>query len=495
MKTLRYLFLFSVALTTSLLAEPNISGVWTVTSDIYNNKSVSKVRLKTEGEKVSGTLLVSGGQEVPVSGECHGTEITWGYRKDWEGNPLSLHYSGKISDDGKIIGSVEVKPMGVTGEFEAVKETAANSTAEVTAIPMASAAWSPSASPADSTDSDRRGLAHVANEKHQTTFYVGTIGNPDNLDELRALVPNEFNSITPENALKWVPLLKDGKLGRDGDVAYDFAGADKLVDFALKHGARVRGHTLVWGRFLPDEFLASVDARLSGAADRKEAARKLVRDHITAVMSHFHGRVKLWDVLNEPLSISAPKFEQTVWLKELGPDYIADVFQMAHAADPDAVLFLNEQFEDYSDARSGFFLKLLSDLVRRGVPIDGVGLQSHVISKPRDLGGLQKFLQKVQSLGVKFELTEIDARAKAFGDGPERLELQGKYLGELVRMAKSFPNCTGVTFWGWSDKHSWYDTMPYFKADAPNAPLLFDLKDQPKSAYREVLAALANAKN
>ena len=54
-------------------------------------------------------------------------------------------------------------------------------------------------------------------------------------------MPIEFNSITPENALKWPRLLREGRLGD-----YDFSTIDPLVDYAVENGVRVRGHGLVW---------------------------------------------------------------------------------------------------------------------------------------------------------------------------------------------------------------------------------------------------------
>lgn len=338
-----------------------------------------------------------------------------------------------------------------------------------------------------------RGLALTANEHRATPFYVGTIGDPARLAELDAVLPSDFNSVTPENATKWLPLHSNHRLGSTGEPVYDFTAADRLVDHCLQKGVRIRGHNLVWGRFLTDEFTKDVEARLQAAPDRKEAMRSLLRNHIRTVMHHFRGRIREWDVLNEPLAIFSPELDKTIWQQTLGDGYIAEVFRMAREADPDAVLVLNEQLERYDDAHAERLLTLLAELVRDRVPIDVLGLESHVTVKRPSGKELHRFLERVAQLGLRFELTEIDVRLRIFGDAADPYEAQGEYMAELVRTAASFPECRGVTFWGLSDRGTWLDEFFPFKYLKPNEPVLFDAEGVRKPAYWAVERALTNA--
>ncbi|HEY9155868.1 MAG TPA: endo-1,4-beta-xylanase [Opitutaceae bacterium] len=263
-----------------------------------------------------------------------------------------------------------------------------------------------------------------------------------------------------------------------------------MVDFCIAKGVRVRGHNLVWGRYLSEGFVADIEARLAGAADRREAMREILRAHISAVMTHFRGRVHEWDVLNEPLKIFQPELDDTLWHRTLGDDYIGEIFKMAHEVDPQAILYLNEQLDDYSNAHAERLLQLLGELVRAKVPINGLGLESHVvIRKPRP-EALKNFLRRVVAMGLTFELTELDVRLRAFGEAKNPYEAQGDYYGEIIRTAVSFPECRGITFWGMTDRNNWMDSMFPIKYLKPNEPDLFDLNGIRKPAYWAAARAL-----
>lgn len=327
------------------------------------------------------------------------------------------------------------------------------------------------------------GLAYIANVGRERTFYVGTIGVPERLNELDGLLPREFNSVTPENAMKWPALLRGGRLGRSGEPIYDFSAADRLVDFCLAKGVRVRGHNLVWGRYLSEEFVADIQARLATSANRQEAMREILRNHIRTVMTHFRGRIQEWDVLNEPLQIFGPKLDDTLWRRTLGDGYIGEVFKIAHEIDPQAILYLNEQFDDYSDAHAEKLLSLLEELVREKVPIHGLGLESHLVMRKPTPEALENYLRRVVALGLTFELTELDVRLRVFGQTTAPYEAQGDYFEAIIRAAMSFPQCRGITFWGISDKDTWMDSMFPIRFMKPNEPDLFDLNGVRKPAY------------
>ncbi len=325
-------------------------------------------------------------------------------------------------------------------------------------------------------------LAEAATAKG---FYIGAaIGNPS-MPSYANLVPKEYNSITPENATKWRQMLVDGKIGE-----YDFTQADAIVDYAVANGVRVRGHTLVWGKFSGRTYPKELDERIASAVDPAAELRQVMRDHITTVMTHFKGRIKVWDVVNEPMSMDGPYLDKHIYLNTLGKDYIAEAFQIAHEIDPSVQLFINEQFGNYTSEGVEVFFDLLKWLQEENVPIHGVGVQAHNIFKTHNLDEFRQFMNRVTELGLLFEVTEFDARIRLFDAAEDPYQAQADYITEYARICIENPNCIGFTFWGLSDAGTWFDYVPPFSSMLPNDPLLFDINLHAKPARAGIIEAL-----
>ena len=67
-----------------------------------------------------------------------------------------------------------------------------------------------------------------------------------------------------------------------------------------------------------------------------------MREHFTAVMGRYEGRVTSWDVVNEPFEDGSPLLRENIWHRTLGEDYVAEALRMAHDADPEAKLYIND---------------------------------------------------------------------------------------------------------------------------------------------------------
>ncbi len=325
-------------------------------------------------------------------------------------------------------------------------------------------------------------LVEIANRKG---FFIGAAVNKSDNPVFAQLVPREFNSITPENQTKWRQLLVDGKIGK-----YDFSEADAIVDYALKHGVRVRGHTLIWGKFSGHTYPKELDGTIAVADDPASELRKVMREHIETVMGHFKGRISTWDAVNEPLSMDGPYLDKNIFLNTLGRSYIAETFKIAHEVDPEATLFLNEQFGTYKGKHVEVFFELLEWLIEAGVPIYGVGIQAHNIFKTHDLDAFHQFIDRVAKLDLKVEVTEFDARIRLFDKFPDPYRAQGEYMAEYARICIENPACIGFTLWGLSDAGTWFDYVPPFSGMPPNDPLLFDTALRPKPAYSPMSKAL-----
>ena len=158
--------------------------------------------------------------------------------------------------------------------------------------------------------------------------------------------------------------------------------------------------------------------------------------------------------------------------------------------DQDCSLFLNEQIVDYDGPQGTAFLALLKGLVDRGVPIDGVGLQSHHINRVHDIDALKRYIRSIGQLGLKVEMTELDVRLRLFGKEQDPYQAQGDQFRKIVEVCLDDPACDGVTLWGLTDGANWMDSVPPFKWKSPNAPNVFDEEMRKKPAYFGIKEAL-----
>jgi endo-1,4-beta-xylanase len=199
------------------------------------------------------------------------------------------------------------------------------------------------------------------------TRYFGTAVRAAALrddERYAALTETEFSSITPEYAMLWSYTEKF-----QGEP--DYSDADNMVAWAASRGIKVRGFTLAWNKGLP--------AWLENGNFDKPTLTQILHDHITNEVSHFAGKVVSWDVVNEPLAGNAAgSLRNSIWLRTLGPDYIAQVLQWAHTADPAAKLYINETAVEGLTAKSDQLYALAKSLKARGIPLDGVGFEGHM---------------------------------------------------------------------------------------------------------------------
>src|SRR5262249_48286796 len=263
----------------------------------------------------------------------------------------------------------------------------------------------------------------------------------------------EFDYVTPEFEMKW------GQIERvRGQRTY--GPADAIVDFAAAHGMRVKGHALVWHGDSP-AWLESLQS---------DEARAALQDHVRPTLARYGGRLLAWDVVNEAIADDGSGLRITVYLRKLGPDYVAEAFRLAHDADPDALLFYNDYGGEGLGRKSDDVYALVRDLVGRGLPIAGVGLQMHLDAASRPpTADIARNMRRVAALGLLVNVSEMDVQiARLPGDRPARLEEQRRVYHDVVAACVAEPRCHAVTFWGFTDAHSWIDA--FF---GPDDPLLF----------------------
>jgi endo-1,4-beta-xylanase len=279
---------------------------------------------------------------------------------------------------------------------------------------------------------------------------------------LRDLFLRHFDQMTPENEMKWYAI-------HPGILTWDFRVPDEMVDWAIANGKAVRGHTLIYTKQNP--------AWVDQGAWTRETLLAVMRNHITRTMEHFKGRVHEWDVVNEAIDGSG-NWQDNVWLRVIGPDYVDYAFRYAREADPSVRLYYNDWGLDADNPHTSAVVSMVQGLRNRGVPIDGVGIQGHVTNRVRGSeASLADIMRRITSLGLNVAVTEMDVRADDGGN----LQTQADAYRDYAKACRQQPRCTSFTTWGIVDKYSWYSD------DNPGwVPLPFDNGYQPKPAWSEI---------
>lgn len=316
-------------------------------------------------------------------------------------------------------------------------------------------------------------------KKTKTKLKIGTAVSMDALAEdatYRERVAAEFDSVTAENVMKWSELEPTrGSL--------NFGPADELVAFAKANKQSVRGHTLLWHNQLPTWL---TDGVASGEIDAKEL-RQLLKQHIFTVAGHFRGKIYQWDVANEVIDDNG-NLRDTIWLQQLGPGYIADVFRWAHQADPKAKLYLNDYNVEGLNAKADAYYELIKQLKADRVPIHGFGMQGHLGVQYGFDGSALANVQRFEALGLETSFTEVDVRMIMPTDNT-KLQAQANGYSILLRACLLAKRCTSYTVWGFTDKYSWVPGV----FEGEGAANLLDENYAPKPAYQAVSQTLALA--
>lgn len=376
-----------------------------------------------------------------------------------------------------------------------MKKTTILLAALVTAVNLAAmlagAATNPAASPGLKDAAPKGMLIGVALGRRQTS-------GEDPKSE--PLVAKHFNSLTTENELKWERVHPEPE-------RYDFEASDRAVALAEKHGIAVIGHTFVWHNQVP----AWVFEGEGGKPIDRETALKRLRSHIQTVGGRYKGRIKGWDVVNEAVNDDGT-MRKTKWLEAIGDDYIAKAFEFAREADPKAELYYND-YNMQTPAKRATILKLVTQLRKDGLRVDGVGDQAHWLVGHPPIDQIEASIKDIAAAGFKVHITELDvdplprdpkmygadlaqrrqmaADTNLYKDGlpaDKQKELAERYAAIFRLFVKHREHIPRVTFWGLTDGDTWLNGFPV--PERVNHPLLFDREGKPKPAYEAVIAAL-----
>ncbi len=308
-------------------------------------------------------------------------------------------------------------------------------------------------------------------------------------ENLACWTGQQFSWLTPGNELKWNRL-------RPAPDGWNFADADWMVEFARHSGMHIHGHNLCWNQALPTWFPQVVHAG---------NARDTLSAHINILMQRFAGTITSWDVVNEPVRARGDRSDgltDGIWLRLLGEEYLDIAFDSAKAADAHALRVLNldnlEQDSPFHEQTRSLTLQLLRRIVKRGVPLQAIGLESHLdLSLPARSPGLRRFIAEAQDLGLEVLISECDVNDTAIhADAGQRKLLAARHYFDFL--TDLLPSC-GIrrcTFWSSTDKNNWLDYMSaknaaWKRSDGePHFPGLLDAGMHPNPAFTQVALAL-----
>ena len=290
--------------------------------------------------------------------------------------------------------------------------------------------------------------------------------------------------LVPENDFKWQNLHPTPQ-------SFDFTKADWLLGFAEVHGLKLRGHTLVWHKALPDWFVTEVNP--INAADYLVA-------HITTLVERYAGKIHSWDVVNEAIEPKDGRDDGlriTPWLEYLGEEYIELAFRTAAAADPDALLTYNDYGLAYDipeqEARRTATLKLLERLKAKDVPVRALGMQAHLYAGSNRFNAkkLQRFMENVADLGLKILVSELDVVDRALEPATIfRDRAVADVYREYLKIVLTQPAVIAVITWGLSDRYTWLRKFSPRDDEANVRPLPLDRNLDPKLAWETLAYAL-----
>lgn len=318
----------------------------------------------------------------------------------------------------------------------------------------------------------------------------GKLGWPPYADTLAG----EFNAVSIGGlaGVDWVPPSGPAPV----QASYGWNGEDRIVDFAEQHGLQIEAHHLVWGNqdAIP-QFL------LQGGYSGEELMG-ILRNRVRMTVARFAGRVKQWNVVNEPFEADGSYKtgpdrwgwwnDNSPWSDGIDPDYIEVAFREAHAADPKAILLLNDWDVEFLNPKSDAMYNLVARLKQKDVPIDGVGMEMHlpVSAGFPDTATLAANMRRFHDdLGVQVYITEMSIDTRGLGATlDERFAVQAEIYRAIIQACVESGTCRSMIVYGVADNE-----LNVFDSDQESNEFLFDDHYKPKPAYialREELSKL-----
>ena len=303
-----------------------------------------------------------------------------------------------------------------------------------------------------------------------------------------ALVRQQAGIVVGEYEFKFGPM-------RPSKTTFNFVATDKLAQFAATNGMKLRGHNFVWHRQLPEWF---------GVDVTRKNVREVLVQHIERVGGRYAGRIHSWDVVNEAIEVNdglPGGLRDSPWQRLLAgaagaavPEYIELAFRTARRVDPKALLTYNdygiEGEGEWASKRRAATLGLLRAMKERGIPLDALGVQSHLAAGESYDRGMVELLAGARTLGLKVMVTEMDVNDRKLGPGiAARDGAVAETYGRYLRTVLAEPAVIAVLTWGITDRYTWLNGEDSREDKLPERALPFDADLKPKAAVGAMVKA------
>jgi endo-1,4-beta-xylanase len=295
------------------------------------------------------------------------------------------------------------------------------------------------------------------------------------------LLTKHFNTIVPQTSMM-------AKTIQPKEGEYNFAPAERLVEYAIKHNMKLRGHLMSSQEEIPDWML--VDE--SGNPISREILLTRFEQHIKTVIRHFKNKygnknpIYGWDVAGEVFNDKGIMHTSS-WIEIIGADYVEKMFKFGREADADTKFFIIEQSLENPLKDAALYI-LIRDLQSKGVQIDALGYTPRINVYNQSIENIQNVIEKFSSLGLNIEVVKLDMSIykDAFEEkknaDEDLLIYQALAYNQLFNLFKHMAEdgkLTGITFSALADNNTCLDNWPV--PGRKDAPLLFgkDLKAKP----------------
>jgi len=308
--------------------------------------------------------------------------------------------------------------------------------------------------------------------------------------QVAALIATECNIIVPENELKMYVTHNTNA------TDYNFAPGDAILAFAESHRIAMRGHNLFWAR---DEFTPKwlKDYKFSGKAE----AEATLRDYIAKVTEHYGTRLTSWDVVNETVDPKTGQVRDNVFSRVLGMDALRIAYEAARDNLPQTQLVYNDymSWETGNETHRVGVLKLLHWFRDNHVPVDALGVQSHIGNgfdlMAAEVNAWKDFLDEVTGMGYDLLVTEFDVDDQTIPTNDiEQRDAIVATVGRLyLDQMLSYTQTKDVLCWGIEDRHSWLQGFTPRKDGARLRCTPYDEDYKPKPLREAIAAAFRTA--
>jgi len=294
-------------------------------------------------------------------------------------------------------------------------------------------------------------------------FYIGGALHGDSSFKdvgYRQTAERNFNAVTATVYLPWTTWEKRNQ-------GPNFAHFNAVVDWATQRNMKVHGHTLLfpwaneqsqWWKGLPLSF-----------------TQQHLKEYVTRLVTTRRGKIWTWDVVNEVMANDNERMDGDglrVGYKEykaMGPGYIDKMFHWAAQGDPNAKLIFNTTGCEQINNKSNRLLAYVKKLKARGVPIHGIGFQSHFVdtnSADPGIENIRKNFQRFANAGFEIYMTEVDVcaiktrlpSAKTPGvttPNDAQLGRQRRFFEQTLQLALTMPEIKSYLLWDYADDFSW----------------------------------------